>query len=164
MRLGSDSRSTSSGGSCLYFLLGPPRKEGWIPRRLFHCIFFFSAPDYDRSQWLDEKFKLGLDFPNVGAGAGVLGGGVDSVSIHLLSWLRGFRNRCLLFCLSASWFCFLPFHDALCPNSSLHFTTYHLVSAGEGNGPHSSTLAWKIPWMEEPGRLQSMGLVRVGHD
>ena len=30
--------------------------------------------------------------------------------------------------------------------------------------PHSSTLAWKIPWMEEPGRLQSMGSRRVGHD
>jgi len=30
--------------------------------------------------------------------------------------------------------------------------------------PHSSTLAWKIPWMEEPGGLQSMGLLRVGHD
>ena len=30
--------------------------------------------------------------------------------------------------------------------------------------PHSSTLAWKIPWTEEPGRLQSMGLQRVGHD
>ena len=30
--------------------------------------------------------------------------------------------------------------------------------------PHSSTLAWKIPWTEEPGRLQSMGLGRVGHD
>ena len=29
---------------------------------------------------------------------------------------------------------------------------------------HSSTLAWKIPWMEEPGRLQSMGLLRFGHD
>ena len=29
---------------------------------------------------------------------------------------------------------------------------------------HSSTLAWKIPWMEEPGGLQSMGLQRVGHD
>ena len=29
---------------------------------------------------------------------------------------------------------------------------------------HSSTLTWKIPWMEEPGRLQSMGLQRVGHD
>ena len=30
--------------------------------------------------------------------------------------------------------------------------------------PHSSTLAWKIPWMEEPGRLQSMGSLRVGLD
>ena len=30
--------------------------------------------------------------------------------------------------------------------------------------PHSSTLAWKIPWSEEPGRLQSMGSLRVGHD
>ena len=29
---------------------------------------------------------------------------------------------------------------------------------------HSGTFAWKIPWMEEPGRLQSMGLQRVGHD
>ena len=30
--------------------------------------------------------------------------------------------------------------------------------------PHSSTLAWKIPWMEEAGRLQSMGSLRVGHE
>ena len=30
--------------------------------------------------------------------------------------------------------------------------------------PHSRTLAWKIPWMEEPGRLQSMGSLGVGHD
>ena len=30
--------------------------------------------------------------------------------------------------------------------------------------PHSSTLAWKIPWMEEPGGLQSMGSLRVGHN
>ena len=29
---------------------------------------------------------------------------------------------------------------------------------------HSSTLAWKIPWMEEPGMLQYMGSQRVGHD
>ena len=29
---------------------------------------------------------------------------------------------------------------------------------------HSGTLAWKIPWMEEPGRLQSMGSQRVGHN
>ena len=30
--------------------------------------------------------------------------------------------------------------------------------------PHSSTLAWKIPWTEKPGRLQSMGSLRVGYD
>ena len=30
--------------------------------------------------------------------------------------------------------------------------------------PHLTTLAWKIPWMEEPGGLQSMGSLRVGHD
>ena len=30
--------------------------------------------------------------------------------------------------------------------------------------PHSSTLAWRIPWTEEPGGLQSMGSQRVGHD
>ena len=29
---------------------------------------------------------------------------------------------------------------------------------------HSSTLAWRIPWTEEPDRLQSMGLQRIGHD
>ena len=29
---------------------------------------------------------------------------------------------------------------------------------------HSSVLAWRIPWVEEPGRLQSMGLLGVGHD
>ena len=29
---------------------------------------------------------------------------------------------------------------------------------------HTSILAWKIPWMEEPGGLQSMGSLRVGHD
>ena len=37
-------------------------------------------------------------------------------------------------------------------------------SPGEGNGNPSSILAWKIPWMEEPGRLQAMGSQRVGHN
>ena len=35
---------------------------------------------------------------------------------------------------------------------------------GKAMAPHSSTLAWKIPWTEEPGRLQSMGSLRVRHD
>ena len=38
----------------------------------------------------------------------------------------------------------------------------HALTPGEGNG--SSALAWKIPWMEEPGKLRFMGSLRVGHD
>ena len=37
-------------------------------------------------------------------------------------------------------------------------------SPGEGHGIHSSILAWRIPWMEEPGGLQSLELQRVEHD
>ena len=39
-----------------------------------------------------------------------------------------------------------------------------LCECAKAMAPHSSTLAWKIPWMEEPSRLQSMGSLRVGHD
>ena len=46
----------------------------------------------------------------------------------------------------------------------LTFVKYYAKCLGEGDGTHSSTLAWKIPWTEEPGRLQSMGSRRVGHD
>ena len=35
---------------------------------------------------------------------------------------------------------------------------------GKGMATHSSILAWRIPWTEEPGMLQSIGLQRVGHD
>ena len=43
---------------------------------------------------------------------------------------------------------------------------YHLLyyQSEKAMAPHSSTLAWKIPWMEEPGRRQSMGSQRVGND
>ena len=44
------------------------------------------------------------------------------------------------------------------------FNKIHGAPAEKAMAPHSSTLAWKIPWMEEPGRLQSMGSLRVGHD
>ena len=37
-------------------------------------------------------------------------------------------------------------------------------TAEKAMASHSSTLAWKIPWTEEPGRLQSMGSLRVRHD
>ena len=47
-----------------------------------------------------------------------------------------------------------------------HDSIYMRLSriAEKAMAPHSSTLAWKIPWAEEPGRLQSMGSLRVGHN
>ena len=55
-----------------------------------------------------------------------------------------------------------PYSKYLSPLPLYHaFYPCHLEKAV---APHSSTLAWKIPWMEEPSRLQSMGPLRVGHD
>ena len=52
-------------------------------------------------------------------------------------------------CLLTSYFCILILYDE---------------KAEKAIATHSSTLAWKIPWTEEPGRLQSMGSLRVRHD
>ena len=45
-----------------------------------------------------------------------------------------------------------------------HLFCYQVEWKEKVMAPHSSTLAWKIPWTEEPGRLQFMGSLRVGHD
>ena len=51
-----------------------------------------------------------------------------------------------------------------CPTLQLHLLSLSLLLALEkAMAPHSSTLAWKILWVEEPGRLQSTGSQRVGH-
>ena len=49
-------------------------------------------------------------------------------------------------------------------NSSREVAKVFKFQPQQAMAHHSSTLAWKIPWMEEPGRLQSMGSLRVGHD
>ena len=55
--------------------------------------------------------------------------------------------------------------QALCLEFHLDFYTYLWLLMEKAMAPHSSTLAWKIPWMEEPGRRQAVhGLHRVGHD
>ena len=46
----------------------------------------------------------------------------------------------------------------------IRFIKSLLFTSEKAMAPHSSTLAWKIPWAEEPGRLQSTGSLRVGHD
>ena len=56
--------------------------------------------------------------------------------------------------------------EAIYRNSIRKFVEYIFVysSVEKAMALHSSTLAWKIPWTEEPGGLQSMGSLRVGHD
>ena len=60
------------------------------------------------------------------------------------------------------------FNDCFSPtsldNQTLFIYGYPNATAEKAMAPHSSTLAWKIPWMEKPGRLQSMGSLRVGHN
>ena len=48
--------------------------------------------------------------------------------------------------------------------AAVHGVAKNQTQLKKAMAPHSSTLAWKIPWMEEPGRLQSMGSQRVKHD
>ena len=54
----------------------------------------------------------------------------------------------------------------LFPFSKFFFFFQHsrLTPSEKAVAPHSSTLAWGIPWTEEPGRLQFMGSLRIGHD
>ena len=53
-------------------------------------------------------------------------------------------------------------HDKILTGSKFH-GKYSAIGIS-AMAPHSRTLAWNIPWMEEPGRLQSMGSLRVRHD
>ena len=66
----------------------------------------------------------------------------------------------------ASVLCFLIFN--LFFNSRIialqNFVGFYQTSMEKALATHSSTLAWKIPWTEEPGGLQSMGSLRVTHD
>ena len=48
--------------------------------------------------------------------------------------------------------------------TTVKYESFLTAQAEQAMAPHSSTLAWRIPWTEEPGRLQSMGSLRVGHD
>ena len=74
-----------------------------------------------------------------------------------------FQCHQVRFVLLLKWSCFIWI---MCRST---ISIYLLVSSDQPRvekamATHSSTLAWKIPWMEEPGGLQSMGSQRVGHD
>ena len=92
-------------------------------------------------QWIAISFFRGFPDP-----------GIDPTCLHLLHWQADF----------------LPQHHLGSHhlNVILYFLDLRLVviRLEKAMAPHSSTLAWKIPWTEGPGRLQSMRLQRVGHD
>ena len=69
-----------------------------------------------------------------------------------------------LFCLLIFLFVFGPLLYMLALNVSDALNCSYCSTFMKFFSSHSSTLAWKIPWMEEPGRLQSMESLRVGHD
>ena len=82
----------------------------------------------------------------------------------LLTFLYSFNL--LLFLFS---FCLLSlelieyFYDSTFSLLLAYDSLFYLIVAEKAMAPHSSTLAWKIPWVEEPGGLQSMGSRRIGH-
>ena len=108
----------------------------------------------------------------------ILGGPVPSVSLACL-WLPWFRASAVV----AVQFLELTFTDvckdnslegmhrldSLCSKLDINPCPYKasiwlLLEPSQSMATHSSTLAWQIPWTEEPGRLQSMGSLRVGDD
>ena len=94
------------------------------------------------------------------------------IVLHMAGWFLNTdqtltRNIIAQLCCSLS-----TFYLFLCYMSSIGFSSSckqvlifpSMATLEKAMAPHSSTLAWKIPWMEEPGRLQSTGSLRVGHD
>ena len=84
-----------------------------------------------------------------------------------------FKHRIKTFCIFCNyWYSKVKVHHIAicCPSificSFLHLTLYHIShhAPEKAMALHSSTLAWKIPWTAEPGGLQSIGSLRVGHD
>ena len=89
------------------------------------------------------------------------------------SFLAGYNTFIIYLACIHSWESFLDsseanisssFPEQACTDFITMKLSYSMVEREKAMAPHSSTLAWKIPWMEEPGRLQSMGSLRVGHD
>ena len=155
-----------------------PQKSGLEPLRASSCLPYFSTPLFSQKaiDSLQEWQTLGS---NPFAARLLLGTASWQKSFSLTMYIAHSRvyvripGDGLLFCLSSptSRHSITGAPGASCSAFSLCRTVDldHLgkkkKTAGVGAmAPHSSTLAWKIPWTEEPGRLQSMGSRRVGHD
>ena len=85
-------------------------------------------------------------------------------ALHLLSSLKVLTIQLFLFFLGLGAVGGFDHGVTKVLQSSTHLGTEKNLLPCSAMAPHSSTLAWKIPWTEEPGRLQSMGSLRVGHN
>ena len=82
----------------------------------------------------------------------------DQMPFFLVFWILSFF---LFVCFC---FCFFYWRRVALQNFVVFCQAPVLLGILKAIAPYSSTLAWKIPWTEEPGRGQSMGSLRVGHD
>ena len=103
---------------------------------------------------------------------------VSNLIFYFFNWRIIVSQCCVSFCHIIMWFShkYIYAHSLLNLHSTLldcqrawgwaPYVIQQLPTSCfmHGMATHSSTLAWKIPWPEEPGRLQSMGSLRVGHD
>ena len=94
-----------------------------------------------------------------------------SVQVSSISEPGPLVPSCTSLCCAHPW---LPFRSCLAgplcsPGAGVGMACPRILArykrdVEKARAPHSSTLAWKIPWKEQPGRLQAVGLLRVGHD
>ena len=131
-------------------------------------VFFHLEPDI-----LECEVKWALESITTNKASG--GDGIPAELFQILKddAVKGLQTICQQIWKTQQWpqdwkrSVFIPSPKKGNAKECSNYRTIALISHAsmeKAMAPHCSTLAWKIPWMEEPGRLQSMGLLRVGHD
>ena len=149
----------------------------------YHCVFSLTSPTNQRKQFLNLNGKVfckliliytldcySLPSPHPRVSRNLLPEKLCSslqLSKYWVKFVILYSNSSQNY--HKSFFCY---HSSFLVSFSHEYTntfsvskfTWSRLCPEKAMATHSSTLAWKIPWMEEPGRLQSMGSLRVGHD
>ena len=115
-------------------------------------------------QWANSSRRTGSVFwPRVASIEQIVSGNLLVYMTRKEPLLMGWSHWShILYMLSPFILTVIPWEKGRALKMLIHPRLY--VYSEKAMAPHSNTLAWKIPWTEEPGRLQSMGSRRVGHD
>ena len=89
---------------------------------------------------------------------------LSRVRLFATSWTSAYQALPSMGFSSQEYWSGVPVLYRQCENILIQNKIVLVIILEKAMAPHSSTLAWKIPWTEEPGRLQSMGSLRVRHD